>query len=251
MKTSRAAKAERKSVWEFCLALSGTSDCSNELGNALFEAGCDDATLSKSHGRLWLDFAREADSLAHAILTAIADVRKAGRSLRIPLDAESVDYCSLVTQAEIARRLSRSRQCIGQYVVGSRGTGDFPAAAFHLQEGMPLWDWRAVVGWFVDRGLAEQRLAWDASVIETINDALRSKASGLRSRPALDRDFMEVIAKSLFQDPASRREWAALHKRRSKQEAVAVRQKVADRSIGGCITRHKTHRDAIKKEAIS
>jgi hypothetical protein len=215
MKMPQMQKSDRPREWEFCLALKGAADCTVELANALFEAGCDDATLSKSHGRLWLDFDRESESLEKAILTAIADVRAAGRKLRIPLDAECVDYCSLVTQAEIARRLKRSRQSIGQYVTGSRGPGNFPAAAFHLQEGMPLWDWATVLGWFVERGLAEQCLAQNALVIETINEALRQSGCGPHPFRARDPRFSELVERLLLGSTTARRDWDALHKRRA------------------------------------
>lgn len=42
--------------------------------NALYEAGCDDATISTSQGVTRIDFAREAPSLEEAIRSAIANV---------------------------------------------------------------------------------------------------------------------------------------------------------------------------------
>jgi hypothetical protein len=73
--------------WEFTLELTGTEDPTTELADALFRAGCDDATLSKSGGKLRLDFDREAESLEEAVTTATNDVRKAGEMLGVPLEA--------------------------------------------------------------------------------------------------------------------------------------------------------------------
>lgn len=77
-------------TWEFNFELVGVGvdDPTAELADALFRAGCDDATLSKSEGKLWLDFDREAESLEEAKTTAMNDVRKAGEMLGVPLEAK-------------------------------------------------------------------------------------------------------------------------------------------------------------------
>ena len=49
-----------------------------ELGNALYEAGCDDGTLGVSNGVPFVYFHREANDLESAICSAVADVQKAG-----------------------------------------------------------------------------------------------------------------------------------------------------------------------------
>lgn len=74
--------------WQFTLELTGIEEPTAELADALFRAGCSDATLSKSEGKLWLDFDREAESLEEAMTTAMNDVRKAGETLNISLDAK-------------------------------------------------------------------------------------------------------------------------------------------------------------------
>ena len=77
-------------TWEFTLELTGIEDPTAELAEALFRAGCDDTTLSKSEGKLWLDFDREAESLEEAVTTATNDVRKAGERLGVPLDVKGL-----------------------------------------------------------------------------------------------------------------------------------------------------------------
>ncbi len=65
-------------VYEFRVILKGLDDVSEELADALFEAGCDDSTPGVFCGVPHVDFDREANSLEAAIRSAIADVQKAG-----------------------------------------------------------------------------------------------------------------------------------------------------------------------------
>jgi hypothetical protein len=64
--------------YDFALILTGAHELTTEVENALFEAGCDDATLSVQYGFIYMVFSRTAASLKVAILSAIGDVRKAG-----------------------------------------------------------------------------------------------------------------------------------------------------------------------------
>ena len=125
---------------DFALILTGVHELTSEVENALFETGCDDATLSVQYGFIYMEFSRMAESLKDAILSAIRDVRKA----KIGADVWRVDECNLVTPAEIARRIGRSRQLIHQYMTGKRGPGGFPAPECNLTDGAPLWAWCAV-----------------------------------------------------------------------------------------------------------
>jgi hypothetical protein len=63
---------------EFTLFLSGLAKITDEAANALFEAGCDDASPASCDGVVWMTFHREADSLDAAVRSAMADVQKAG-----------------------------------------------------------------------------------------------------------------------------------------------------------------------------
>ncbi len=62
---------------EFTLVLDGISELTPEIFDALFEAGCDDATMSSRDGVVSLDFGRQASTLGNAIDSAIRDVRAA------------------------------------------------------------------------------------------------------------------------------------------------------------------------------
>ena len=60
--------------FDFTLLLNGITDFTDDQVDALFEAGCDDATVAQRHGRVFITFSREAESFTSAVLTAIADI---------------------------------------------------------------------------------------------------------------------------------------------------------------------------------
>lgn len=172
--------------FDFALILSGPTDLTSEVEDGLFEAGCDDATLSLQYGVLYLEFSRSADSLKEAILSAIQDVRKAG----IGADVVRVDECHLVTMAEIGRRIGRSRQLVHQYITGQRGPGGFPAPACNLAHGRPLWQWCAVSYWLVQNDLLRVETWEQARVVEAINTELEM-ARQRECDPALAKEVLE------------------------------------------------------------
>ena len=77
-------------VYEFRVILKGLDDVSEELADALFEAGCDDSSPGVFCGVAHVDFDREAESLEAAIRSAVADVQKAGCVVeRIQIERDS------------------------------------------------------------------------------------------------------------------------------------------------------------------
>jgi hypothetical protein len=77
-------------IHEFTLVLADAS-VSLEQCNALYEAGCDDGTISTIQGVTRIDFAREAANLEEAIRSAIANVSRAGLQVtRAEISAESL-----------------------------------------------------------------------------------------------------------------------------------------------------------------
>jgi hypothetical protein len=83
-----AAVAQR--TYSFSLILSGVSKLTPEMTDALFGAGCDDATPASCDGVVFVDFDREAESLGKAIGSAISDVERAGFSVsRIDVETSS------------------------------------------------------------------------------------------------------------------------------------------------------------------
>lgn len=133
--------------------------------DALFEAGCDDVTLSIRYGLLYLEFSRSAQNLQEAIVSAILDIRKSELDLRVI----RVDECNLVSASDIARRSDRSRQMIHQYMTGKRGPGGFPPPVCNLADHAPLWAWCAVSYWLVQNQILRAEESMNAEVVQAIN----------------------------------------------------------------------------------
>ena len=70
-------------TYDFTLILAGVPELTDEVTDALFEAGCDDATVGQREGAVFLDFTREAKSRTEAIQSAIAAVEGAGIGARV------------------------------------------------------------------------------------------------------------------------------------------------------------------------
>ena len=173
---------------DFALIVAGIESLTSDVEDALFNAGCDDATLSIQYGLLYMEFSRRARSLQDAIVSAIHNVQKAG----IGAQVLRVDESNLVTAAEISRRIQRSRQLVHQYMTGQRGPGGFPPPECHLIEGSPLWAWRAVSYWLVQNSLLRPEESWNAEVVEAINQVLESARRRQRYPDLLDEITREL-----------------------------------------------------------
>ncbi len=156
---------------DFALIVDGVPELTQQVEDVLFEAGCDDATLSMQYGLLYLEFSRSAKSLEVAIISAVNDVVGAG----IGAHVLRVDECNLVTASEIARRIKRTRQLVHQYMIGKRGPGGFPPPECHLTDHAPLWAWCSVSYWLVQNNLLRPEDGWNAEVVEAINNYLESE----------------------------------------------------------------------------
>jgi len=77
--------------YHFSLVVSGRVELTESVADALYSAGCDDATPGTCEGILTLDFHRQAASLEEAIRTAVANVHSAGLEVaRVEIDAAAV-----------------------------------------------------------------------------------------------------------------------------------------------------------------
>jgi hypothetical protein len=65
-------------TYRFTVVLAGLCEVSDDLAEALFEAGCDDGSPWSSQGVAAVGFDREAESFEQAVRSAIGDVQKAG-----------------------------------------------------------------------------------------------------------------------------------------------------------------------------
>ncbi len=141
--------------------------------DALFEAGCDDATFSTKGELTFGEFDREAVSLVDAVVSAITAVESVEGA-----EVLHVDPDELVWASEIAERTGRSRQSIDQLVRGRRGPGRFPTPLSHATRN-PLWRWSEVETWlaaYEGRSADTERSA----VFGALNGALEAR-HGLRS----------------------------------------------------------------------
>ena len=173
---------------DFALVIDGVPELTRKVEDALFQAGCDDATFAIQYGRLYGEFSRRAKSLEEAILGAIRDVRKA----KIGAKVLRVDESDMVTSSEVARRIGRSRQQVYQYITGQRGPGNFPPPEFHLSKGAPLWTWCSVSQWLAEHNIVRPEAGWNAEVVAAINTSLEAARQKQR-RPELVKEIQKVV----------------------------------------------------------
>jgi hypothetical protein len=76
--TDRTTKTMKMTTYHFTVMLADIDEITEELAEALFEAGCDDGSPWSSAGVASIGFDREAESFEQAVRSAIADVQKAG-----------------------------------------------------------------------------------------------------------------------------------------------------------------------------
>ncbi len=70
-------------VFSFTLEIDGADVMTDAAQNALFEAGCNDATFGVSNGIQTAEFDREATEFAEAVATAIKAVEAAVPGARV------------------------------------------------------------------------------------------------------------------------------------------------------------------------
>ncbi len=136
-------------TFSFTLILDGDAPTTEDMENALFEAGCEDALLGSRYGAVYLDFDREAETPEKAVSSALKDVARSGFKVR------GVEPSDWVNASEIGRRLGRTRQSINQLITGERGPGGFPKPASGVKSSSPLWSWGEVALWAKDNALAD------------------------------------------------------------------------------------------------
>jgi hypothetical protein len=139
--------------YEFTLVIRGDLT-SEETARELFEKGCDDATFGVIDGVGYGEFIREATSFADAVLTAIHQVESVN-----DLKIRRVEPDDIVTMAEIADRLDRTRESVRLLIAGKRGRGGFPAPISHGRDRGRLWRWADVSAWIDELDAQDQEVA--------------------------------------------------------------------------------------------
>ncbi len=175
---------------DFVLVLNGISELTDEVQDALYEAGCDDATLSVRRGRFYLTFSRIAPTIKDAIVSAVRDVKKT----TLGIDVLRVDDCNLVTQSDIARRANIPRQLVHQYVKGERGPGNFPPPSCNICDESPLWRWCEVAYWMWQNNYIKQDVVRDADYVDIINTVLELRHQKKRDPKRAEEVLLELDA---------------------------------------------------------
>ena len=134
----------------------------------LFEAGLDDATPGTVEGRGFLDVAREAPSLADAIVSVASDAEDAGF---VVVAIEGNDLISLKT---VAARVGRTYESVRLLAVGKRGPGNFPAPM--SGDGWSLYSWASVTKWFAATYGSAATVSNDERIIAAAGHILRARA---------------------------------------------------------------------------
>lgn len=171
--------------YEFILkyALTDQNADSSQYLDALFEAGCDDAMIGTGKtGSIALEFVREAASADEAVLSAIADLKKA-----IP-DAELIEVSpDLVTPTEIASVIGCSRQNIQKIIANPKKRFPNP---IHQSSAGGIWHLEPVLRWFMEDGVSiNQNLLEIAEISMTANLIHQSQ----KVNPRIQSKFRDII----------------------------------------------------------
>ncbi|MHB8451306.1 MAG: helix-turn-helix transcriptional regulator [Mycobacteriales bacterium] len=147
--------------------------------DALFEAGCDDATFSAKGELITAEFDREGPMLFDVVISSIEAVESVEG-----LEVLHVAPDELVWASEIAHRTGRTRQSIDQLIKAKRGPGNFPEPATHATRN-PLWRWSEVETW-LSAYEGRQSDTERSVTLNAINGALQARHS-VRSAPEAKR----------------------------------------------------------------
>jgi hypothetical protein len=145
--------------YTFRLILLGLDELTPKIVDRLYEAGLDDANLVSRKGVVTADFDRDSESFERAVESAMEDIQRANVGVT-GFRLENED--AVVSVAEIARRIGKTRQAVGYYVSGKRGRGQFPRPISD-NSGEPLYSWADVADWLQASGMLPEELARDAN----------------------------------------------------------------------------------------
>ena len=174
-------------IHHFTLIVDGPDLQDDSLIDALFEAGCDDAAIGRVDGIQYVDFDREAASLDRAILSAVADLERIEG-----VEVVRIADAGLVSMADIATRVGRTREGVRLLVTGARGPGGFPPPLTDPRSRYRLWRWSDVVVWF-EKHLGENLTDEDDEVLAAFNAGLELRHHRRRLAPP-DQERLDSFA---------------------------------------------------------
>lgn len=104
-----------------------------------------------------------------------------------------VDDCNLVTQSEIARRSSRHKQQVHDWIKGKRGDGKFPPPICEIGPGKPLYLWCEVAHWLYENNFVPEDILQNAEILSAINSVLE-----LRHQKQHSEDFIKEVEELVY-----------------------------------------------------
>lgn len=154
------------------------------LADSLYSQGCDDALIGVGRpGRLGVDFLRSADSASAALLSAIADVRKA-----VP-GADLVEATpDLVGVSDVAAMFGRTRQNMYKLMMGCSASAPAP-----VHEGTySLWHLSSLLQWLSK----EKQYQVDPELMDLANATMQVNLAmdSLRADPTTEEELRALFA---------------------------------------------------------
>jgi hypothetical protein len=151
--------------FNFTIIASGLDPEAEDFTDRFFEARCNDATVSFQKGVIVLEFEREARNFAHALVSAVIDVHRAGAKV------EHIEPDYLVSLSDIAGRAKISRAAVSLFAKGERGR-DFPVPVARVTSESPLWDWVEVARWLYRKRTISRAAVVEAKIARETNRAV-------------------------------------------------------------------------------
>ncbi len=173
---------------EFTLVLTGADVLDDPVLNALYEAGCDDATFGERGSVQYAAFHRRAPTFAAAVTGAIRVIEETASGTHV-IRVEPEDFVSL---SAIARRCGRSRESIRLLAEGARGPGGFPDPVRWVDARTTLWRWSEVAEWF-ERAVGEEVSPPEsARFVAALNGFLETRHQASFMEPS--REWNEIVS---------------------------------------------------------
>lgn len=163
-------------IFEFSIIASGLDPSADDFEQRFYDAGCDDALIAFQKGHIIVDFAREAETLAEALASAVENVVAAGA------EVERVEPDPLVSLSDIAARSDLTRAAVSLYAKGERGR-HFPPPVARVTSDTSLWDWATVARWLCSNNKLALDQVIEAEVVKEANKAIEE--GDLRLAPRL------------------------------------------------------------------
>jgi hypothetical protein len=111
--------------FEFELCVEGATSLSTETEDAIYNAGCDDATITMSRGQMKIMFTRSAVDLENAVISAIQAIHQSGFGLQVTraeadnLQPEDIQVMSVVNSVLLLEHQRSQSSSLTQKIIQS------------------------------------------------------------------------------------------------------------------------------------